>query len=107
VHAQVRGVILQFIEADDCSRERVASELHLHPRTLLRRLKAEGMCFEEIKDDVRRDMTLRYLQGTDLPLRRIAEKIGYAEHSVLTRSCSRWFAASPREVRSRTLRTAI
>jgi AraC-like DNA-binding protein len=103
-HARVRGVILQYIETDDCSKERVAAELHLHPRTLLRRLKAEGKCFEEIKDEVRRDMTLGYLQGTDLPLRRIAEKIGYAEHSVLTRSCSRWFSASPREVRSRATR---
>jgi AraC-like DNA-binding protein len=104
VHARVRGVILQFIEVNDCSRERVARELNLHPRTLLRRLKVEGKCFEEIKDEVRRDMTLGYLQGTDLPLRRIAEKIGYAEHSVLTRSCSRWFSASPRELRSRAVR---
>jgi AraC-like DNA-binding protein len=101
LHAQVRGIILQFIESETCSKERIAAELHLHPRTLLRRLKAEGQCFEEIKDEVRRDMALGYLQGSDLPLRRIAEKIGYAEHSVLTRSCSRWFAASPREVRAR------
>jgi len=101
LHARVRGLVLQFIEAENCSKERVAAQLHLHPRTLLRRLKAEGKCFEEIKDEVRRDMALGYLQGTDLPLRRIAEKIGYAEHSVLTRSCSRWFAATPRELRSR------
>lgn len=104
VHACVRGVILQFIETENCSKERVAAELHLHPRTLLRRLKAEGKCFEEIKDEVRRDMALGYLQGTSLPLRRIAEKIGYAEHSVLTRSCSRWFAATPREVRAQASR---
>jgi AraC-like DNA-binding protein len=104
LHARVRGVILQFIEMEDCSKERVAAELTLHPRTLLRRLRAEGKCFEEIKDEVRRDMALGYLQGTDLPLRRIAEKIGYAEHSVLSRSCSRWFAATPRELRSRATR---
>lgn len=104
LRARVRGIILQFIETDSCSKERVAAELHMHPRTLLRRLKAEGKRFEEIKDEVRRDMALGYLQGTDLPLRRVAEKIGYAEHSVLTRSCSRWFAATPRELRSRALR---
>jgi AraC-like DNA-binding protein len=100
-HARVRGVILQFIETENCSKERVAAELNLHPRTLLRRLTTEGKCFENIKDEVRRDMALGYLQGTDLPLRRIAEKLGYAEHSVLTRSCSRWFAATPRELRLR------
>jgi AraC-like DNA-binding protein len=99
IHARVRGAILQFIETENCSKERVAAELNLHPRTLLRRLRVEGKCFEEIKDEVRRDMALGYLQGTDLPLRRIAEKVGYAEHSVLTRSCSRWFAATPRQLR--------
>lgn len=104
LHARVRGIILQFIEAENCGKEHVAAQLHLHPRTLLRRLKAEGKCFEQIKDQVRRDMALGYLQGTDLPLQRITEKIGYAEHSVLTRSCSRWFAATPREVRSRAAR---
>src|SRR5262249_19435493 len=101
LQARVRGVILQFIATEDCCKERVATQLNLHPRTLLRRLKAEGKSFEEIKDEVRRDMALGSLRGPDLPLRRIAEKIGYSEHSVLTRSCSRWFAASPREVRSR------
>lgn len=101
LHVRVRGVILQFMESDNCSKERIAGELNLHPRTLLRRLKAEGKCFEVIKDEVRRDMALGYLQTTSLPLRRIAEKIGYAEHSVLTRSCTRWFAATPREVRAR------
>lgn len=101
IHVRVRGIISQYIETDNCSKERIATELNLHPRTLLRRLKAEGKCFDEIKDEVRRDMALGYLQGTSLPLRRIAEKIGYAEHSVLTRSCSRWFAATPRQVRAR------
>jgi AraC-like DNA-binding protein len=101
LHARIRGMVLQHIGTEDCSKERVAALLHLHPRTLLRRLKAEGTSFEEIKDEVRRDMALGYLQGTNLPLRRIAEKIGYSEHSVLSRSCSRWFSASPREVRSR------
>src|SRR5262249_36047977 len=103
LHARIRGIILQHIGTEDCSKERVAALLHLHSRTLLRRLKAEGTSFEEIKDEVRRDMALGYLQGTNLPLRRIAEKIGYSEHSVLSRSCSRWFAASPRQVRSRAL----
>lgn len=100
MHTQVRAVILQFIGTEHCSNERVAAELCLHPRTLHRRLKAEGKSFEGIKDEVRRDVALSYLQQTDIPLPRIAEKLGYAEHSVLSRSCLRWFSASPRQLRS-------
>jgi AraC-like DNA-binding protein len=99
MHAQVRAVILQFIGTEDCTNERVAAELCLHPRTLHRRLKTEGKSFDGIKDEVRRDVALGYLQQTDLPLPRIAEKLGYAEHSVLSRSCYRWFGASPRQLR--------
>jgi AraC-like DNA-binding protein len=104
MHIQVRAVILQLIGTEDCSNERVAAELCLHPRTLHRRLQAEGKSFEGIKDEVRRDVALSYLQETDLPLPRIAEKLGYAEHSVLSRSCLRWFSASPRQLRSRAAR---
>lgn len=99
VRTQVRAVLQQLIETSRCSKERVAAELHMHPRTLYRRLIAEDTSFEAIKDEVRRDMALGYLSASTFSLQRIAEKVGYSEHSVLTRSCSRWFSASPREVR--------
>jgi len=70
---------------------------------LQRRLKCEGQSFESIKDEVRRDTAMRYLQRQDLPLTKVAEKLGYAEQSVLSRSCYRWFAASPKELRERAM----
>jgi AraC-like DNA-binding protein len=100
LHAQVRALIVRLIETEDCSNERICEELGLHPRTLHRRLKAEGKSFEGIKDEVRRDVALRYLQETDHSLSFIAEKLGYAEQSVLTRSCTRWFSACPSQLRS-------
>ncbi len=106
MHAQVRALIVRWIETEDCSNERICSELGMHPRTLHRRLKAEGRSFEGIKDDVRRDVALRYLLETDHALTFIADKLGYAEQSVLTRSCIRWFSACPSELRARGLRQA-
>jgi AraC-like DNA-binding protein len=100
MHMQVRAVVLPLIGTEDCSNERVAADLCLHPRTLHRRLKVEGKSFDGIRDEVRRDVALSYLQQTDLALPLIAEKLGYAEHSVLSRSCFRWFSASPSQVRS-------
>jgi AraC-like DNA-binding protein len=102
MHAQVRALVVRLIETGDCSIEHVCDELGLHPRTLHRRLRAEGTSFDGIKDDVRRDIALRYLQETDHPLTFIAEKLGYAEQSVLTRSCMRWFSACPSQLRTRT-----
>lgn len=103
MHARVRGLVRQFLGGDDCTNERVAAELCLHPRTLQRRLRIEGKSFEIIKDEVRREVALHYLQQTDLPLSRVAEKLGYAEASVLSRSCFRWFSVSPLKLRREVL----
>lgn len=100
MHARVRGIVKRRIGAGDCRIEQVAGELCVHPRTLHRRLEREGASFEAIKDEVRRDLARYYLQRTRLPVTRIAERLGYAETSVLSRSCLRWFGVPPREVRA-------
>jgi AraC-like DNA-binding protein len=100
MHAQVRGAILQYLGTDCCTNDEIAAELNLHPRTLHRRLKMEGTTFQELKDEVRRDVALYYLQRTDRDLTQIAQKLGYAEHSVFTRSCVRWFHAPPSHLRA-------
>lgn len=105
LRALVRGATLQMLGALPCNNETVAERLGLHPRTLHRRLSAEMTSFQQIKDDVRRDVALYYVKHTDFDFAYIAHKIGYSEHSVLTRSCARWFSASPSELRSlRTVR---
>lgn len=100
IHAQVRGVIMQLLGTESCTNERVAAELNLHPRTLHRRLVAEGTSFQQVKDEVRRDVMLYYLQQTDLDLARISDRLAFAEQSVMTRSCNRWFSLSPSQLRA-------
>lgn len=99
IQARVRSLIEHYIGGRDCTNERIAADFCLHPRTLQRRLRAEGTSFEDLKDEIRRELALRYIQKDDMPLKRVAEKLGYAETSVLSRSCFRWFAVSPRELR--------
>lgn len=95
VHALAGRLLAQGL----CSHVEVAARLSMHPRTLQRRLREEGTSFETIKDEVRRDAAARYLSQPDIPLTRIAALLGYSEPSVLTRSCQRWFASSPRRIR--------
>ena len=100
VSTQVRAFILSLLVEGDCTHKRVASALGLHPRTLQRRLRQEGESFQSIKDSVRREVALRYLQQPNASLVRLTEILGYSETSVLSRSCNRWFATSPRRLRS-------
>jgi AraC-like DNA-binding protein len=103
VHAllslQVRAVGARLLGDGNCSHKEVAEKLGIHPRTLQRRLREEGTSFEEIKDDIRRDIALRYLGEKSISLTRLATMLGYSEPSVLTRSCYRWFSTSPRNIR--------
>jgi AraC-like DNA-binding protein len=100
LHALVRGMVLQHLGTEDCTNDRVAAALNLHPRTLHRRLGAEQTSFQKIKDEVRRDFMLYYIQRTSLDFCGISEKLGFAEQSVMSRYCARWFAASPSALRA-------
>ena len=97
---RVRAIIARLLAANQCNNYQVASALGLHPRTLQRRLREEGECFESLKDSVRRDVALQYLIQPDVPLSRVAELLGYSEASVLSRSCARWFSATPKQLRN-------
>lgn len=99
LHARVRGAVMQFLWSGQSDNARVAAELKIHPRTLHRRLRAEGTSFQQVKDEARRDLVLYYLARTDLDVSAISEKLGFAEQSVLTRRCRKWFGAPPSVVR--------
>ena len=98
-HALVREMIRRHLPSENCRNEFIAAELCMHARTLQRRLKSEGTTFEDLKDEVRREMAMHYILNTEMPLTHIAEKLGYADTSVLTRSCNRWFGTSPNLLR--------
>lgn len=104
--SRVRSIVAKLLVAGQCTNIQVASTLGMHPRTLQRRLRNEGECFETIKDSVRREVVLRYLRQPEVPLIRVAEMLGYSEASVLSRSCYRWFATSPRQLRKRLIEAA-
>ncbi len=97
---QVRVILNKLLVGDRCNQTTVASMLGMHPRTLQRGLRAEGTTFEEIIDVVRREIALRSLTDKSVSLTQIAERLGYSETSVLTRSCQRWFSRSPRQLRN-------
>lgn len=99
IHAMVRNVVQRQLGTENCTVEKVAEELCLHPRTMQRRLREEDMSFELVRDNVRKELAHRLLTQSSISLTQIAHEIGYAETSVLSRSCQRWFGATPEQLR--------
>lgn len=95
----VRSVIRQLLPTGNMTVELAARQFGLHPKTLQRRLSAEHTTFAELVDQTRREIAHRLLVETDLSLRQICHQLGYAEQSVLTRSCKRWFDTTPTNYR--------
>jgi AraC-like DNA-binding protein len=103
----VRTIVRQLLPTGAATLEVVAEQFHLHPKTLQRRLSDEGTTFATLVDQVRKDAADRYLRTTGMSLSHLARELGYAEQSVLTRSCKRWFGSGPAAYRNQTRAPAI
>ncbi|HEP8705907.1 TPA: AraC family transcriptional regulator ligand-binding domain-containing protein [Pseudomonas aeruginosa] len=79
----------------------VAEQLAISPRTLLRRLREEGTTFGTLLEAVRSERAERLLQGSDLPLVRIARQLGYSDLSSFSRAFKRARGAPPSSLRRR------
>jgi AraC-like DNA-binding protein len=93
----VHHLVRRLLEVDRATLVGVARAMTVHPRVLQRRLADAGTTFEQILDDVRRDIAWE-LAATGLPGGRIAGMLGYSEQSSYTRACKRWFGMSPRRL---------
>ncbi|WP_267874486.1 AraC family transcriptional regulator ligand-binding domain-containing protein [Duganella fentianensis] len=100
VAERVRSALRRTLGTTSCNKTSIAALLALHPRTLQRRLAEEGVCFELIKDEVRKQLMLQYLCGTRLPLGQIALMLGFPAQSALSRACRLWFNATPMAIRA-------
>ena len=96
---RVRSAVGESLGTRPVETHSVAALLSMHPRTLQRRLEAEGTTFGAVVDDVRRQTARRLLTTSDLPIGQIANMLGFAEQSALSRAARRWWSTSPRQYR--------
>lgn len=101
VATQVRRALAESLGTADPSIGHVARLFAVHPRTLQRRLAAESTTFEQILDEVRCDLAVRYILTTDLPFAQVAAMTGFSDQSGLSHAVRRWRGVSPRELRRR------
>jgi len=75
--------------------ETVARLLGLSRASLFRRLKAEGVTFEEVLDGLRHKLALRYLNGDGLSVKEAAHRLGFSEAASFSRAFKRWTGKRP------------
>ncbi len=80
--------------------EAVASTLAMSPRTLRRKLGAEGVRFQDLLDDERRKVAEDYLLNSGLTIQQIAEQCDFSDAQNFAQAFKRWSGMSPTEFRS-------
>ena len=82
-------------------REQVARALRVSDRTLQRRLQAEGVSFQQLLDETRRELAQEFLRQPRHSLKQVAAQLGFEDPSNFFRACKRWFGVSPARYRDR------
>ena len=80
--------------------EPVARALGCSRQTLYRRLKAEGLTFEQVLDGLRRRLALTLVRDPALPVKEIAWRLGFSDPAAFSRAFKRWTGKSPQAFRA-------
>jgi AraC-like DNA-binding protein len=79
----------------------MAAALSITPATFRRRLNAEGTSFRIIKDDLRRELAIRFLTDSNRTTTEIGWDLGFSERSAFDRAFKNWTGLAPGEFRRR------
>lgn len=98
---QVRNYMMLRISDPGIALRDIAPYFGISERTFQRRLAEHATNLHDIRDQVRRDLSLQLLLESELPISEICYRLGYSAPSAFTRSVTRWFGATPKTMRER------
>lgn len=98
---RVRALLqLHFFETQQfLSMEMVARQYHMSSQTLRRHLEDEGASYRGIKEEIRREVVMKWLGSSQITISEIARLGGFAEPNGLTRAVKSWTGLSPKAYR--------
>jgi AraC-like DNA-binding protein len=98
---KVSRIVLATLNGKKPEIQSIAKQLGVSHRILQNRLKSEGVTYQALLNDARRERAIQFLQDKNIPINEIAFLLGYSEHSAFGRAFKRWVGCTPGEYRSR------
>lgn len=99
--SMVRRTLIEHMPWRFPAMELMARELSMQPRTLRRKLEAEGTTYRAILASVRQKLAIEYLLKTHMSIEEISSRLGYSDAANFRHAFARWTGQSPREYRAR------
>lgn len=100
VSARLRRLLQQVQPAWPALPE-CAQALHLSVATLQRHLAREGVSFQSLKDELRRDLSIQRLNTSRVSIAALAAELGFADSASFQRAFKKWTGGAPGLYRSR------
>ena len=92
---QAKAILKRLVAGERPGLQDLARELHLSIRTLQRRLTEEGITFQRLLDEARRELARHYLLHSSLELNETAYLLGYEDATSFFRAFHKWEGTSP------------
>lgn len=80
--------------------DRIAERLGTSTRALQRRLRSRGTSLSLLTDEVRRNLACDALADGNVPIKEVADRLGFSEPSAFHRAFKRWTGVTPHSFRA-------
>ena len=98
MRGRVEKLLIPILHTGEAKIETIARKLALSRQTLFRKLKAEGVTFEQVLDELRHELALEYLNGRNVSVNETSYLLGFSDPAAFSRAFKRWTGASPRTI---------
>jgi len=96
---RVEALLMSALHTADVSIDAVSGQLGLGRHTLFRKLRAEGVTFRQVLDELRHKQAIQYLSERKLAVGETAYLLGFSDPAAFSRAYKRWTGHSPRGVK--------
>lgn len=95
LRAKVESIVLPKLHTGETSVEEISAKMGLSRQTLYRKLKDEGVTYEQVLDGLRERMALHYLGDRKISVNETAYLVGFSDPTAFSRAFKRWTGSSP------------
>lgn len=92
---RVESALVPVLHRGDVGMDAIAETLGMSRPTLYRALKAEGVTFETVLDELRHKVALSFLADKKVSVNETAYLVGFSEPAAFSRAFKRWTGQSP------------
>jgi AraC-like DNA-binding protein len=97
---RVERLLIPLLHTGEAKIDTISRKLALSRQTLFRKLKTEGVTFEQVLDELRHKLAHEYLDGKNVSVNETAYLLGFSDAAAFSRAFKRWTGASPRKMKA-------